>query len=239
MLAVPDGTPSCNRHTQIERTTIVPLASQPIITPVTALIDWNSQVHAAAPSSEGGPYELCSKTLAHVGQIIGRVLNDLEPARRYDVTLRLYHGWYTGFQPTDRRKAMVNLFASADFPALSARPNVIIRPDLQFGDQLTSARSSRFHAHLACHLPNTRRRDANDKTKYEEKMIDTSIAGEVVDLAHREPDRWLIVVGEDDDLVPPVFIAEGIRGTTGGRVLLVRKRPETQFLKLDELSIRP
>jgi hypothetical protein len=56
------------------------------------------------------------------------------------------------------------------------------------------------------------RKDLVDKDEIEEKMVDTAIASEFVDLAHREPERWLMLVGEDDDLVPPTYVAEGIRG---------------------------
>ena len=83
------------------------------------------------------------------------------------------------------------------------------------------------------------RKDLIDKNEIEEKMVDSAIASEVVDFAHREPDRWLVVVGDDDDLVPPVFVAEGARGAGLGKVLLVRSRPDSPFLKLDDLRVKP
>lgn len=209
------------------------------ITKVTALVDWNSQIHAASPVQKSSPVDLCSDTLRYLGRAIGKVLNSVEADRRYDVTLRIYHGWRRGFEATARRKAMVQVFTGEDFPSLSERTNVVIRPDLNFGDCLCSALPKRLHANLACHLPNTLHYDAINKAKSEEKMVDTAIAGDLVDLAYREPERWLMVVGEDDDLVPPVFIAEGVRGRGDGRVLLVRRRPETPFLKLGELRFEP
>jgi hypothetical protein len=208
------------------------------ITRVTAFVDWNSQIHAAAPGKVG-PVEVCDKTLRFLGKSIGIVLNKVESKRRYDVTLRIYHGWYKGFEPTANRKAMVQVFARMDFPALSTRANVVIRPDLHFGDLLMSALPRRLQPHLNCHIPNTLRRGLIDKAQIEEKMVDSAIASEVVDMAHREPDRWIVVVGDDDDLVPPVFVAEGARPTGAGRVMLVRTRPDTKFLKLDGLSTKP
>jgi len=209
------------------------------IIPVTAFVDWNSQIHAAAPKKEADPIEVCDATLRYLGKAIGRVLNEVDSSRRYDVTLRVYHGWYKGFEPSARRKAMVQVFAGTDFPALSNKANVVIRPELYFGDFLASALPRRLHARLNIHLPNTLRRDPNDKTEIEEKMVDSAIASEVVDLAHREPDRWLVVVGDDDDLVPPIFVAEGARPAEGGKVLLLRTRSETPFLKLDGVSVKP
>lgn len=70
-------------------------------------------------------------------------------------------------------------------------------------------------------------------------MVDTAIASDLVDLAHREPNRWLVIVGDDDDLVPAVFVAEGARGPAQGKVLLIRSRPDTAFLKLDNMRHRP
>ncbi len=66
-------------------------------------------------------------------------------------------------------------------------------------------------------------------------MVDTALAADIVDVAHRERDRWILVFGEDDDLVPPVLVAEGIRAGDGGAIVLVRQRPEGTFLKLQGL----
>ncbi len=67
----------------------------------------------------------------------------------------------------------------------------------------------------------------------------TAIASDLVDLAHSERDRWLLLFADDDDLVPPVFVAEGVRRRTDGRVILVRTRLDTPFLKLENLRIQP
>lgn len=209
------------------------------ITTVTAFVDWNSQIHAARPAAESTPVSLAQQTLRYIGRTIGRVLASVDRAAKFDVSLRLYHGWYRGFEPTPRRKAMIEVFAATDFSALSNQSNVVIRPTLNFGDSLASATSARFFPHLNCHIPNTLRRDIVDRQSIEEKMVDTALASEFVDFAHREPDRWLMLVGEDDDLVPPTYIAEGIRGGTGGKILLVRSRADTPFLKLEQLRYAP
>jgi hypothetical protein len=209
------------------------------ITTVTAFIDWNSQIHAARSAPGASPVALGYHTLRYVGRTIGRVLTGVDNTARFDVTLRLYHGWYRGFEATPRRKAMTEVFAAADFVSLSSHANVVIRSALNFGDTLSSATAARYFPKLGCHIPNTVRKDVNDKGEIEEKMVDTAIASEFVDLAHREPDRWLMLVGEDDDLIPPTYVAEGIRGGRGGKVLLVRSRNDTPFLKLDQLRYTP
>lgn len=146
------------------------------ITPVTAFVDWNSQIHAAEPARNADAKTVCDTTLRYVGKTIGKALNEAARDRRYDVTLRVYHGWYKGFEPSIRRKAMIQVFAEADFPSLSSRANVVIRPTLHFGDLLLSAFPQRLHTHINCHLPNTLRRDLTNKTDIEEKMVDSAIA---------------------------------------------------------------
>lgn len=207
-------------------------------TKVTALIDWNSQIYASRPRHGCDPLELCRHTLAFVGATITKILSKIEPSTRFEVSLRLYHGWFKGFTSTTRKRAMLKTVSGTDFTALSGRPNVIIRHEVSFGDELIYANPNRLHYHLGCHLPNTLRNDPSSNSEME-KMVDTAIASDLVALALAEPKRWLIVLGEDDDLVPPIFVAEGVRGRGDGKVILVRKRPDSQFLKLDNLKISP
>ena len=199
--------------------------------PVTAFVDWNYQIHSANPQTSDCRV-IALRTLDHLGRAIGRTLTSIDAVARFDVSLRLYHGWHKGFQPTDNRRALADVGAGADFSALSTRANVQIRPDFSYGDRLMSALDRRLHTRLSIHLPNTlRRRGKTDDL--EEKMVDTAIAADVVDIAHREPDRWILVVGDDDDLVPPIFTAEAVRAEHKRRVLILRQRAEGQFLKLD------
>ena len=199
--------------------------------PVTAFVDWNCEIHSANPQTADCS-TVATRTLSHLGRTIGTVLATVDPLARFDVSLRLYHGWYKGFEPTDNRRALAAAASAADFLALSMRPNVQIRPEFSYGDRLMSALDIRLHTRLSIHLPNTLRRRLRTND-LEEKMVDTAIASDVVDVAHREPERWILVVGDDDDLAPPLFAAEAIRGAGNGRVLFLRKRAGGPFLKLD------
>ncbi|MGP4687989.1 hypothetical protein ACSV5K_16675 [Agrobacterium pusense] len=204
-----------------------------------AFIDWNTQIHSARPRDSLNHDEVAKVTLNYVGKTLGRVLSREAPSMKFQLTLRLYHGWYKGYERTDRRKAITTVVAGADFPALSNKTSVSIRPMVEYGDNLYSAGIARFHDKHDCHLPNTLRKRSNLPNDFEEKMIDTAIASDVIDVAYREPATWLLLMGDDDDLVPPAMIAEGARRGGPGKVLLVRNRPVTKYLKLEGLSVCP
>lgn len=201
---------------------------------VIVLVDWNSQIHAARPGHVS-ELQIAVKTLEYVGVVIGRALYKSESGRRFDVSLRLYHGWHKGFEVTPRRKAILTAAAQVDFASISCKANVSIRENIEFGDRLYSASQTRIHLNLNCHLPNTLRNVIGSTGHVEEKMVDTAIASDLVDMAHREPGNWFIVLGEDDDLVPPVFVAEPIVAAGGGNVLLLRSRSGVPFLKTQDI----
>lgn len=200
-------------------------------------MDWNCQIHATQPPDREDEVELAKRTLTYVGRTLSNALHLLSSGTRFDVTLRLYGGWQRGFEVTARRKAVMTVGAS--FPALSTRSTVAIRPILEFGDRLLSAAAHRLHPRLHVHLSDTYRQSLHDKSRMEEKMVDTAIAADLVDLAYRETDRWLIVLGEDDDLVPPLMVANDIRALGSGKVIMVRRRSETPFLRFDDLRVWP
>jgi hypothetical protein len=200
--------------------------------PTTAFVDWNSQIHNASPPSST-PFAVAERTLTYVGRTLSRTLAIVDPSRRFEVSLRIYHGWHKGFEPTERRKALLTAAARMDFSSLSICSNVVIRADIAFGDRLISGLDSRLHRKLNIHLPDTLRERQRKDDKFEEKMVDTAIAVDVVDLAHREPDQWLVILAEDDDLVPPTLAAESIINGRQGKVLLLRKRTAGPCLRLE------
>lgn len=179
---------------------------------------------------------LAKRTLDHVGRTVGSALHEIDPRSRFDVSLRLYHGWYKGFEKTDSRRVLVTVVAGADFPALSTKATVAIRSEIAYGDRLLSALDIRLHSRLGIHLPNTHRE--RSKGEYEEKMVDTAMAADVVDLAHREHDRWIMIIGDDDDLVPPLYTAEAVSNARPRRICLVSTRGRGPFLKLEGILIR-
>ncbi len=70
-------------------------------------------------------------------------------------------------------------------------------------------------------------------------MVDTAMAADTVVCAYQDPEDWIIMVGEDDDLVPPLFTAEAIISSRGAKALLISQRTRgNNFLLLDGLDAR-
>ena len=204
---------------------------------VVAFIDWNSQVRAFLNGDTGtvDPVHAAQNALKQVVKNIARCLNNVDPAQRFSVSLRLYHGWHKGFEPSLNRRAITRVIAETDFVAISPRPNIIFRENVAYGDRLIAALPGRLHGRLSIHLPNTLRDRLGGRGE-EEKMVDTALAADIVVSAFQDPNDWILVASEDDDLVPPLFSAEAIIAGFSSRVLLVSNRKRSsKFINLDNM----
>ncbi len=210
--------------------------TEPIrIASVAAFIDWNAQLLLSGIDASAHPERAAEVAFRQTARRVARCLAESDPAKRFKVVLRLYHGWHKGFEPTANRKAVQLLVGRTDFAALSQRQNVVFSPDVGFGDKLTNALERRLHARLSIHLPNTLRKRYGDEL--EEKMVDTALAADIVSSAFSDPAEWIVVVTEDDDLIPPVYVAEAVRAGSAAKVILLRKRLGAGMMILDELLV--
>lgn len=200
---------------------------------VTAFIDWNAQLLLARRNVNMAPEGAAEIAFRSTTRRIARCLDDLDSTKRYRVAMRLYHGWHKGFEPTANRKAAQTVIGRTDYATLSQRPNVVFSPNVEFGDRLSNALDRRLHLRLGIHLPNTVRKRFNDD--FEEKMVDTALAVDVVATAHRDETDWIVVVTEDDDLIPAVYVAEATLVRPNARVVLLRQRVQMSMMSLDEL----
>lgn len=206
---------------------------QPARPPIsaTAFVDWRAQMHNAgcldAPAVEGA-----RQTLVRTARLVGRALGPEE--LRFRVSLRLYHGWHKGWQPSDGLKAATDAVGTTDFTRL-AGGRVAFSPTVQYSHTLLNALPERQHPRpRQIHLPNTLR-DQPGAPQPTEKMVDTALAADLLAWAHQSPSEWALVLAEDDDVVPPLFTAEAWIKPHGGRALLLRKRPASQYLRLHGL----
>lgn len=203
------------------------------IVKVTAFIDWNTQLLLTKINGRTHPDRAAEVAFQSTAGRIARCLDNMDSTKRFKVMMRLYHGWHQGYEPTSNRKAVNVVVGRADYVALSPRTNVVFSPDVEFGDRLTKALDKRLHRRLGIHLPNTARRKFRDDL--EEKMVDTALTADVVATAHSNLEDWIIVVTEDDDLVPAVYVAEAALENSDARVALLRKRNSSGMINLDDL----
>ena len=200
---------------------------------VTAFVDWTAQMHNAKAVEIEEPRTRAGLTLKKVTRIIDTVLTSRAPSIRFQVALRLYHGWHKGFEATENRKSVAALVVETDFSNLSRSPNVRFSAEVRYGDELLAALPQRAHPRSPIHLPDTWRQQDRGSPRAE-KMVDTALAADLLDRARNDPHEWALVLSEDDDMVPPVFTAEAWMRPYGGCVLIVRTRKSSRpFLKLD------
>ena len=203
--------------------------------PVTAFVDWNSQIHNAKVD-EHDPVEKAKQTLQRTARAVRRMLSREAPTRQFDVGLRLYHGWHRGWEKTENLRAVMKTVADPDFPTVYSVPNVMFRQAVQYGHTLLCALPERRHTGHQIHLANTlRRRNGRSLPKEEEKMVDAALAADILHWARESPTEWALVLAEDDDIVPPVFTAEAWIRAHGGRAFIVRARRGDAYVRLNGL----
>lgn len=202
---------------------------------ISAFVDWNSQIHNSGDYEDDDPISTARLVLERTAVRIARCLNRIDSNKLFKVKLRLYHGWHKGFEPTVNKKAIRNVLASVNCSDLSPVGNVVFSDDVGYGDRLVYALSQRLHSRLSIHLPNTLR---ETNGVWGEKMVDTAIASDVIVSAFNEPSEWIMVVAEDDDLIPPVFTAEALLAKASSRVIFLHKRKRSErFVQLNDIAV--
>lgn len=204
-------------------------------TRVTCFVDWNSQLLRTGIEYDKEPVDAARAAFRQVTRQIAQCLVRVDSAANFQVHLRLYHGWRKGYEETTNLKAIRLVIAETDFSTASDKPSVAYASTVGFGDCLLSARPQRMHLRQGIHLPNTFR-DRGPLGR-EEKMVDTALAADLVVCAYQEPNEWILLVTEDDDLIPPLFTAESILNLAQARALLLSKRKwGNNFFLLDGLD---
>lgn len=199
-------------------------------------VDWQNRLLSVPRELNDDATERCGYALRAVGKEIVKILCLIDNNCVFRVRIRLYHGWTSGVTQTENRRA-IQFLPEYDFPdEIFPSARVIALTDIEFGDRLIDAYSERENGGLGIHLPNTRRRRPGSN-RYEEKMVDTALAVDVLSWAKAEPNSLALIVSSDDDLIPPVFVAEAWMKPHGGIVRLVRSssRGESRYISLEGL----
>lgn len=201
-------------------------------------VDWNTQIREAPHDLLNQPVEQCRFALKRVGKLVTKQLCKMDDTSVFRVQVRLYHGWTAGVTQTVNRRAFQALSEFSDPDELFPSTRVLSLPDVQFGDRLIDALPERQNKRLQIHLPNTYRRQRGDEGPTE-KMVDTALASDLLSWAKAEPSSIALVISNDDDIVPPIFVAEAWMKPYGGCIQLMRSaaRGESRYLSLDGLLV--
>lgn len=199
-------------------------------------VDWNSHLRLA-PVSLGDDAILRSQfALNSVGKTVTKELCKHDPIATFRVRMRLYYGWTSGVTRTPNRKAITQLPEYNNPDQIFSSARVLSLTDIEFGDRLIDAMPERENLGLGIHLPNTLRKQGGRDEK-SEKMVDTALAADLLCWARTEPSSMAIVASGDDDVIPPIFVAEAWMKPFGGSVRVLRPSPrvESKFLRLEGL----
>jgi len=202
---------------------------------VTAFVDWTAQIHNAGAKRISDPLKRASITLESVAKVIANGLKEVDPSSRFAVRLRLYHGWHRGLTPTDNRRALLDLENNPDFQ-FPYFTNIRFDLPIGYGENLLNALPHRKRKKAPLiNLPDTLRPSMENPGEVREKMVDSALVCDVLTHARFDPEEWRIVLAEDDDLVPALYVSEAWSKDKGGRTMLLRRRGQSKHLSLDGL----
>lgn len=196
--------------------------------PIHVLIDWNSELRTLVAAGRCDGADVARRALKQVCRRVGRLLHEQAAGEAFFLFLRVYHGWRRGFDPTPRRRALeaARIYNPSNpedrgLSEYSPRPSHVLR-DLEFGDRLLGARDIRLCGQARDHhLPGTLQQDRAGVLG--EKMVDTALVSDLIHLAIDDDGSWLVVVGQDADLVPGILTAEGLLHGTDRRVIFLAR----------------
>lgn len=202
------------------------MASRPI--PVHVLVDWNSELLRLRGAEDREGPEVARRVLKLLSRQVGKMLYDIAATQAFFLYYRVYCGWRIQSKPTQRRESVESARVydpsnSQDrgLAEYSPRTSQVVRA-LEFGDKLLGALDIRLCGpRLDHHLPSTFQKNREDV--WGEKMVDTALVADLLHLALESDQSWLVVVGQDADLVPGILTAEGLLNGTNRRVIFLAR----------------
>lgn len=198
-------------------------------------VDWNSQQYNAGQAGELRPARRVEKTIDFIIRAAVAAVKSIGDADIYQMELRLYHGWHRGLTKTENRRELERQIASGLVPLRSENVSVDWRSP--FGDRLLNAFDHRLCRGRDFHLPDTMRADLNQQGREREKMVDVALAADLLAHCRGAQGETSIVLAEDDDVIPAIFVAEKWSQANGSQCRLVRRREDAGHLRLEGLLL--
>lgn len=194
-----------------------------------AFIDWDSQRHLAKRHKNDEPS--INIVLDYVFKKIKDSISEFTDKNKFEIHLRLYHGWHKGYTATPSRVKFFGLSDEYIF-GISNCKNIVIR-SLSFGDSALGALERRKILRTDSHFLGTCRDQGGEKPS--EKMVDTALVSDLIYCASKsDEDSWLVVLGEDIDLMPGVYTAEGFIVSSKRKIAFLRSKVD-KYLNCDDI----
>lgn len=196
----------------------------PTLHRVTVFVDWDTARRVVRPALGRSGVRQIEQVFLQLQNAIATYLSTVgEDQARYRVHWRIYHGWYRGKTKTIDRKELETYAVEARSRTVGS---VSFGTDYGFSDTLVcnSLRNPLF---------DTLRSDQTGMVK--QKMVDTALICDLLQLARSRDSHLYIVVANDDDLLPGIFTAEAWKAKV---VLLHTREATNQFLRLDGIATR-
>lgn len=181
---------------------------------VIGFIDWHTAVIASGASKKKKrELTIAEMALQHTQSVVSKYLATLPEKHR--VWLRLYSGWWSGKTQTAYRRGIDKL--RERYKTTTVENCVFEASDeaIQTSDRLACT-SKRLARKEGVHLLDMVRHDDGGKR---EKMVDTGLISDLLDLAWRKKADRYIIVSDDDDVLPGLLSAEA----AGAEVKLLRR----------------
>lgn len=194
-----------------------------------AFVDWNSQKHLTKKHKNDEPS--IDRILVYVFRKIKNSLNEFMDKNNFEIHLRLYYGWHKGYKAVPSRIEFSRLPDDYIF-GISDYRNIVIR-SLAFGDSALGALECRKINRTDSHFLGTYRDQGGGELS--EKMVDTALVSDLIYCASKsDEDSWLVVLGEDIDLMPGVYTAEGFLVSSERKIAFLRSKID-QYLNCDDI----
>lgn len=202
---------------------------------VTAFVDWNSQIANAKQRGQAKVERQAALTAQFVAKKISELVEKIDSsADLFDVEMRLYYGWHRGLTPTPSRRALETLQNDRGLPSVEGKAR--FNWNSPFGDKLLNASDKRLNPKIRVHLPNTLR-SGLDGDEDREKMVDTALVCDLLCHARSEPESIKLVLAEDDDIVPALYVSEWWGKDRGGQTFVARTRGGCAHLSMSGLVL--
>lgn len=214
-------------------------------TTVTVFVDWNSQIFILGLSEHSNEPWFVEKMFDRLFRRISKALDSAGVEGNRKLILRLYYGWYKGFEQQVSRRRVSAFVASHEFISVTQSQNTLVSR-VEFGDRLLSAADARLHGRLQIHLPNTFRNGIGPNKPPYEKMVDTALASDFLVWGFGVSDSigplcdsdCALVMAEDDDVWPPLLAAEPFWVRRGASAFVVQRNlPSADMPRVSGLAI--